>query len=246
MINTPEINDLQRKCKALEEKASILQHSIDISTQRDYRKYRAEVIGPNTTHLIDRLESVQNVLRDTKNKLAEAIRQERQEKYAGNDVLEVLFDINWEGEMDTQLSHNEGDNTSDLTPQQVALRGKLEKLYQPQIDTCIKDLLSLPKTTQSDQGQRILEGLRTPGSAVYAQALKNIIQKKIETLELELCLNRASNPEQIQQFLNTLKNHPPLTYKTQNNVVDTLLKKVESPENKVVQTLLRKIEHKNE
>lgn len=237
MKNTPEIERLQAQIEHLAERAAFFRHNAENAKRRDYNTYGFEATCQQTRELEDKAENAEKRLRDTERELAKARHQEKNSK---KNILQALMDTDWK-------EQTEQGNTPDLTPKQVETRERLEKLYQPKIDACIAAVLANDAIAQSEQGQRILNGLRTPGSVIYAAALKRFIQKRIGELELELQNHHTLSEQQnIQQFLSFLKNHPPLTYHPVNNILNTLLEKVQQPENTIAQKLLRKFGDKNE
>ena len=262
MAKNRHIENLRQKRDHLEEIATQHRDKAEAAKQIDYIKYRKAATCSETRLLLEKAESIEKKLRDTERELEEAIRYE---KCAGNDLLETLIDTNWEEQINNQNVNKDRGNTTTLTPQQILHRDELERRFQPQIDFCIKALLSLPKVAQSEQGQRILNGLRTPGSVIYADALKWSIQKLIRQLQNNIYFYHQDT----QQFITYLKNHPPLTYntiqnnadtdihtetepdavaqaKTGNNVLHTLLEHVKQEDNTVVDTLLEAFGEKDE
>ena len=232
MENNPEIERLQAQIEQLAERAVFFRYSAENAKQRDYRTYGFEATCQQTRDLEDKAENAEMLLRTAKRDLETAILKE---KHSKKNILQALLDTKW-------AEQKAGGNTPQVTPLQVQQRERLEKAFQPQIDACIETLLANDAIAQSEQAQRILNGLRTPGSVIYAAALKKFIQKRIGELE------RGKDPlnPHNQYYINMVKNHPPLTYAPDNNVLNTLLEKVKQPDNTIVQTLLSKHGEKNE
>ena len=235
MTNKTEIERLQDERDRLEERAEFHRRSAENSRQRDYRTYGYEATCKFTRELLDKAENAEKMLRDIDRKLE---LEKLKEKSAEQHILQALLDTNWQ----EQTKKDTGD-PKELTPLQLKHREFLEKNFQPKIDACIAVLLATPDVEQSEQGQRILHGLQTPGSVIYAEALSRFIQRRITELELE---DPSCSNQNTQYLINRMKNHPPLTYDTDNYILDTLLEKINQPDNKIAQTLLEKLGDKND
>lgn len=101
--------------------------------------------------------------------------------------------------MNNHNTHQEIANATDTDEQQKKQRQQCHQLFQPRIKALIEEILADTQLAQSDDGKRILEGLRTPGSTIYADALKALIEERIT--ELEGVPNPSEDVTQMIYFL---------------------------------------------